>query len=437
MAKAPRSKHMSKKQQSRVAREHMQRRMVLIITILVAALVILTIGYGVLDQLVLQKNKPVARVADTKITMDEFQTRVRYDRYQYIQNIGILEQYKEIFSFDQNYSSYYDSLIQQYVSLLNDPDSLGSQVLEELVNDRVIAIQAEKMGITVSEEEVDAAIQEAFGFYKNGTPTPTPTDVPVPTSTFSPLQLTLVPPTSTPTITATPTSSPTETPSITPTATEPVPTATQGPTATPYPTSTPYTEEGYNTQYQAYVGTLEAEAQFNPDEFRSIFRSRLLYEKLLEEVTKDIPTVETYIWARHILVATEEEAKSVLDRLQAGEDFALLAADLSTDTSNNLNGGDLGWFTKGVMDTAFEEAAFALTEIGEISEPVHSTFGWHIIQLLGREDRPMTSDRLQQAKEDAFSEWLTAIKEQMEIETYDNWKDRVPTVPTTPPQYQS
>ncbi len=439
MAKAPRPKHVSRKQQSRVARENLQRRMVLITTIAIAALVVLVIGYGLLDQFVLQYKRPVAMVEDVKISLEEFQTRARYDRYQIIKNTELLQFYRDNFSFDQNTASYYDSLIQQNVQLLTDPESLGSQVIEELINDRILAIQAERMGITVTEEEVDKAIQEAFGFYKDGTPTPAPTSEPVPTATYSPLQLTLVPPTSTPTTAPTSTSDPSATlepPTATPTATEPVPTATEGPTPTPFPTATPYTEEGFQSSYADYVSGLEAEAQVNSEQFRSIFRSRLIYEKLLEAVTQDAPTSETYIWARHILVATEPEAAALRERLENGEDFAALAAEYSTDSSNKDQGGDLGWFSKGRMVEEFETAAFALTEIGEISQPVQTSFGWHLIQLLGREERPMTSDRLEQTKQEAFNAWLEEIKAGMTIQRYDNWKTRVPTIPTTPAQYQ-
>lgn len=442
MAKAPRPKHYTKKQQSRVEKEHLQRRMVLISTILIAVVVVLVIGYGVLDQTVLQQTKPVAKVEGQKITLEEFQARARYDRYQLIQNTALLEQYKQIFNFDQNSASYYDNYIQQNVALLNDSESLGNRVIEELVNDRVIAMQAEEMGLTVSEEEIDKSIQEAFGFYKDGTPTPAPTDAPYATATYSPLQMTLVPPTSTPsntpTASVTPTGQPTNTPeppTATPTLTELAPTATEGPTETPLPSATAYTEEGFAQEYQNYASTLELEAQFSPEEFRDVFRARTLYLKVLDEVTKDISKVEPYIWARHILVASEEEAKAVVDRLNSGETFVALAAELSTDTSNKDQGGDLSWFSKGVMDPAFEEAAFALTDIGQISEPVQSTFGWHIIQLLGKEDRPMTADRLETAKQDAFAEWLTSVKEGLKIETFDNWKTRVPTIPTTPAQY--
>jgi parvulin-like peptidyl-prolyl isomerase len=115
--------------------------------------------------------------------------------------------------------------------------------------------------------------------------------------------------------------------------------------------------------------------------------------------------------------------------LNNGEDFAALAAELSTDTSNKDNGGDLSWFGKNVMDPAFEEAAYALN-IGEISNPVQSQFGYHLIQLLGKEVRPLSSSKIQQLEQTAFSEWLTAQKEALNIEKFDSvWQKIVPTVP--------
>ena len=472
MAKPPRPKHYSKKQQSRVEKEHTQRRIVLISTILVAVLVVLVIVYGILDQLVLQQTRPVAKVEGQKISIKDFELRAKYDRYNLIQNTALLEQYKQIFSFDQNSVSYYDSLIQQNVTELSDSQTLGQQVVQELVNDKVIALEAQKMGITVSDAEVDIAIEEAFGYYKNGTPTPAPTATPYATATYTDQQLTWVPPTSTPTAAATPTSESIATlestalpptvsettapvsasttpgvevatstpvpPTATATATlpEPTATATTGPSATPLPTETPYTEQGFQTNYQNYLSNLTAETQFTDADLRAIFKANLLYQKVSDEVTKDVPTTEEYIWARHILVATEQEAQDVITRLNNGEDWDKISAEVSTDTATKDEGGDLGWFTKGVMDTAFETAAFGLSDIGQISAPVQSSFGWHVIQLLGKEVRPMTADRLQQAKQTDFNDWLTTTKDGLNIVTYDNWKTRVPTVPTTPSQYQ-
>lgn len=437
MAKSPQTKHVSRKQQNRVLREQRQHRLITIATITIAALVVLILGYGLLDTLVLQKNKPVATVDGEKISLADFQARVRYDRHQLIQNTLTLQQYQQMFSFDTNYSNYFTQQIQTNVTLLENPEILGDQVVEELINDVVIAKQAEKLGITVSEADIDVALQEAFGYYASGTPTPVPTGTPYATATYSALQLTLVPPTPTPEPTAAPTLSESPTPD-TPTAT-PTATVEETPTEepTPFPTATPYTEEGYNKAYSDYVATLVAEADFSEAQFREIFRARLLYDRVLAEVTKDITPVEDYVWARHILVATREEAESILAQLESGEDWSALAAEFSTDESNKNQGGDLGWFNGSTMVEEFSNAVFALTEIGEISAPIETSFGWHIIQLLGKEQRPATDERLDELKQQEFSSWLTSVKAEMKIEKFDNWTDNVPTIPATPSSFLS
>ena len=101
--------------------------------------------------------------------------------------------------------------------------------------------------------------------------------------------------------------------------------------------------------------------------------------KAYDEAAKAEPPQQE-IHARHILLPTEEEAKKALARVKGGEDFAKVATELSKDPSGN--GGDLGWFTKDRMVPEFSDAAFKLKE-GEISEPVKTQFGWHIIKIEG------------------------------------------------------
>jgi peptidyl-prolyl cis-trans isomerase C len=129
--------------------------------------------------------------------------------------------------------------------------------------------------------------------------------------------------------------------------------------------------------------------------------------------------------ARHILVASEEEAKAVKAELEAGADFAELARERSTDPSAQQNGGDLGFFSRGMMVGPFEEAAFALTEPGQISEPVQSDFGWHVIQLQEkRQSEPPAFEQVaqrlqQQVMFQAFEDRLSRLKEGVEIEIPD------------------
>ena len=89
--------------------------------------------------------------------------------------------------------------------------------------------------------------------------------------------------------------------------------------------------------------------------------------------------------ASHILVKLEDEAKKLLEEIKGGKSFADAAKEVSLCPSGR-DGGDLGFFKKGVMVKPFEDAAFAMKEIGEISEPVQTQFGWHLIQLTGMID---------------------------------------------------
>ena len=106
-----------------------------------------------------------------------------------------------------------------------------------------------------------------------------------------------------------------------------------------------------------------------------------------DKYVASVPSQEE-VHARHILVATEDEAKAIKAELEGGKDFAELAKEKSTDPSAKQNGGDLGFFAKGMMVKPFEDAAFAL-KVDEISEPVQTQFGWHIIQVKEKRTRPL------------------------------------------------
>ncbi len=117
--------------------------------------------------------------------------------------------------------------------------------------------------------------------------------------------------------------------------------------------------------------------------------------KVYEEAAKAQPP-QPEVHARHILLPTEEDAKAALTRVKAGEDFAKVATELSKDPG--AQGGDLGWFTKDKMVPEFADAAFKL-EPGQISDPVKSQFGWHIIKV--EEKRMKTFPPFEQVKDQA------------------------------------
>jgi peptidyl-prolyl cis-trans isomerase C len=127
------------------------------------------------------------------------------------------------------------------------------------------------------------------------------------------------------------------------------------------------------------------------------------YDKFVAEF---VPADE--VRASHILVATEEEAKAIKAELDGGADFAELAKEKSIDPGA-ASGGDLGFFGKGMMVAPFETAAFAMTEIGQVSEPVQSQFGWHIIKL----------EEKRQSTPPAFEQVAGQLQQQLLMKTFD------------------
>jgi parvulin-like peptidyl-prolyl isomerase len=163
-----------------------------------------------------------------------------------------------------------------------------------------------------------------------------------------------------------------------------------------------------------------AENNLTLEEFRETQRSQLLASKMIEQVTARVPTTAEQVHARHILAADPAKAQSVLEQLQAGANFAGLAQQLSEDASTAANGGDLGWFPRDVplMPPVVVEAAFALNP-GEVSQPVQSDQGVHIITVEAREDnRPLAPEILLYIRQRAFEEWLAAQRRGAAVEQY-------------------
>jgi foldase protein PrsA len=147
--------------------------------------------------------------------------------------------------------------------------------------------------------------------------------------------------------------------------------------------------------------------------------------------------------ARHILVADKPTADMIEAKLKSGGDFAALAKQYSTDTSTKDKGGELGFFGKGQMVPAFQDAAFSLP-VGQISQPVKSPFGWHIIQV--EEKKPalkatyasahdqIKTQLTQQQQAQQVPIFLQQLRAKANIQIFDDrYKDAFPTVPAGSP----
>ncbi|MEJ5224574.1 MAG: SurA N-terminal domain-containing protein, partial [Anaerolineales bacterium] len=272
--------------------------------IAIIALVVGLVGYGILANTVLLPLRTVATVNGERITAGEFQKRVGFTRVQLINQFGQYYQFYQLFGGDPNANPQLTQYLQQLQSQLDpaNKETLGQQVLDQMIDERIIAQEAERLGITVTEEEVEERMRQNFGFFPNGTPTAAPTSTPFVTPTLNPTQLALVTITPTPSPFPTFTPEPTSTPDLAATSTPSAPDVT----ATPFPTATPYTLEGYQTQVAQVIENYK-NSQVNIDEafYRALVRAELLREKVRAAITKDLKPVEEQAWVRHILVGTD------------------------------------------------------------------------------------------------------------------------------------
>jgi peptidyl-prolyl cis-trans isomerase C len=175
-------------------------------------------------------------------------------------------------------------------------------------------------------------------------------------------------------------------------------------------------------------------------------REKLLMESVLDQVANTAATdaavkaaydeaaknqkPQTEIHARHILVNSEDEAKAALKRLMDGkEEFADIAKAVSKDPG--AEGGDLGWFTKDRMVPEFAEAAFKL-DVGQVSDPVKTPFGWHIIEILDKREK--TFPPLDQIKPQVTSYVVQKAQSALVADLRKNAKiDRLEPPPPPPP----
>jgi len=198
----------------------------------------------------------------------------------------------------------------------------------------------------------------------------------------------------------------------------------------------------YLSDMQVIVQASEAKKLGDSDEFKrrlAYAHNKLLMEKFLQtegraaisdpalhrlydELSKEMAG-EKEVRARHILVETEDDAKAALAELKKGADFAAVAKAKSKDP-NASDGGDLGYFTRDRMVPEFADVAFKL-EVGQISDPVKTEFGWHIIKVEDRRDRQMpefekVKDQLENLlARKALSEEVAKLRAAAKIERLD------------------
>ena len=382
----------TRKETSRRRHDEVKNRRVIIGLAGVAALVVLLIAAGVIMELVVKPSRPVATVDNAKIGLRDYQKRVKLDWFQ--------------------------------AGQVTDPQGTSLKTLDTMVDEQLLRGQAQQRGITVSEDEINEAIEKSFG-YLRVPPTPAPSPTPDPQATPS-----------------------------------------SEPTVTPAPSPTPVSLEAYEKAKQEYISRLDTATGMSEADFRKIVELDLLRQKLYDEVAKDVPETGEQVHARHILVAIRtpeppapptpeggptpdpnapaptptleprDDAQAlarileVQQKLGAGEDFAALALAYSDDPGSKVQGGDLGWFARDQgLVKEFEDAAFSL-EPGKLSDPVKTQFGYHLIRVDEKDPaRALDTYTIQLKKYEAFNTWLTDLRNTAKVERA--WAiDKAPPTPS-------
>ncbi len=168
--------------------------------------------------------------------------------------------------------------------------------------------------------------------------------------------------------------------------------------------------QGY-ASWEDYLETVGLSEQ----SFMDIITQSLLVNGLI--LAQSTPTEAEQVHARHILVTDPDLAADLVKQIGEGADFAGLAAANSEDTGTAPLGGDLDWFPRGMMVTEFEDAAFAL-EVGDVSDVVTTTYGFHIIQVLEKGIQPLSEASRQQLQQMAFIQWLDGMYTESDIQRF-------------------
>jgi foldase protein PrsA len=187
--------------------------------------------------------------------------------------------------------------------------------------------------------------------------------------------------------------------------------------------------ETFNENLDQFYDEATRESGMSRDEINAYFETKAL-RTALSKIVVEPSTTSVWVNARHILVETEQEALDIIDALNAGESFSDLARVNSTDTGSATQGGELGWADASLYIDTFAEQVRTLP-IGEISAPVQTDFGYHIIQVNARENREITESQIDQKRQEAFDEWVSGLrdKEEYNYEIKDAWIDHVPSDP--------
>lgn len=442
-------KDQPRKRVSRREQDEQKTRILYAVLAVAGVLMVLVLVGQALNQYYFIPNKTLATVNGHEIKRKDYW---KYRANSLVNQISQYQQYANFFQGDQQQQ--YLAMAQQASVQLDNvwgSTSTDPATLSQMIDDQLYIDGLESLGLSMTDQDIQDFIDDRFSNPEAPlfTPTATATLIPeraawatgtaaagIATETAA-AQASIVP--GSPEAVASPASdaasspaaatvaaSPATIQAATPVAVDGSPVAgTPGPAGTPVAASPSPTialsqdeiRQTATANFDNYSSQIFDLTHMNhADYVRLVAKPALARELVRGYFEQQVGQSAEQVHARHILVGTSELAEKLAEDLKADpEKFEELAREDSIDTGTAPNGGDLGWFTHGIMVPEFEEVAFALKP-GEISDPVQTQFGWHIIQVLDHQnDRAMTDEQISQTVSAEVDRWLTKQREESKI----------------------
>jgi parvulin-like peptidyl-prolyl isomerase len=346
----------TKKQLALGRKEARQNRIILMLVGLLIAVVVIILAVGIIQEVVLKPNSPVATVNGEKIKTIDYQNLVTYNRYNYYNNIGSLQDGIEQMQAEPEENAFLIQFYEQQLTQVQTALTLTPQdTVEELIDAELARQKAEELGIAVLDQEVDEAIDADFRS------------------------------------------------ALTQQAQQPI-TGTEE-----LPTPTPVSQTDVDDLYDRVLDAMN----ISDGAFRTIVQRSLLLEKVQDALAAEVPSTGLVADVQLIKTETEDEALAAKERIEGGEEFAIVAQDVSTDTLTVEDGGSVGWVTPGQLSARygneFDTYIFSL-DVGELGM-VESNGMFYVVQLVDRDENgPLPADVLSQRQNSALTDWLAERK---------------------------
>jgi hypothetical protein len=383
---------LTKKQRTRVQREARMNRWIIGGVIAVCVVVVGVLVYGYLVEGVFKAREPVATVNGVTITSADFEDRVRMRRLMLqrellnsrLQRMALDSTDPQMAPFLEQMEASIRSLEQQL--LPENAVGIGSQVLGLMTQEELVRQEAARRGIVVSQEEIDLAIEKEFGYDRDA-------EAQAVATPSGPL------------------------------------TATESVTATSV-----VTRGGFEQSYQDYVESIVEPSGVGEQGFRALVEASLLYDQVRAAIVEGIPVEGDQVQVRYIAFTLEEDAADMVERLDAGEAWEDIAAEIEADESAAAVVVPEAWRTKPYLTAEFgiqfAETIFE-TPVGAYTQPLLGTVPeyayYFVAQVSAREERELDPVMMSYGREQRFQEWIDG---QMEgVDYSDDWQEKVPTLP--------